>query len=55
MFWVQLETSLGAIARLKNFEEETISEDKEVESFVPTKDWPSRGAIELKNVSASYG
>lgn len=54
-FWIQLETSLGAIARLKGFEEGTAPEDKETEDFIPPKEWPSEGAIEFKNVSASYG
>jgi ATP-binding cassette, subfamily C (CFTR/MRP), member 1 len=54
-FWVQLETSLGAIARIKGFQEGTIPEDKVMESFVPSSDWPSQGTIEFKNVSASYG
>ncbi len=54
-FWIQLETSLGAIARIKGFEAGTIPEDKEMESFVPSQDWPIRGVIEFKNVSASYG
>lgn len=55
MFWVQLETSLGAIARLKGFEEGTVPEDKAAENVLPPEDWPTRGAIEFKNVSASYG
>ncbi|KAF4624451.1 hypothetical protein G7Y89_g13720 [Cudoniella acicularis] len=55
LFWIQLETSLGAIARLKGFEEGTGPEDKEAESFVPSQDWPSQGAIEFAGVSASYG
>lgn len=54
-FWTQLETSLGAVARVKNFEKTTISEDKEQETFVPDDDWPPNGGIEFKNVSASYG
>jgi ATP-binding cassette, subfamily C (CFTR/MRP), member 1 len=54
-FWVQLETSLGAIARIKGFKEGTVPEDKEMESLVPSSDWPSQGTIEFKNVSASYG
>jgi ATP-binding cassette subfamily C (CFTR/MRP) protein 1 len=54
LFWIQLETSLGAIARLKAFEEGTVSEDKEVESNVPSKDWPTEGTICFKDVSASY-
>jgi ATP-binding cassette, subfamily C (CFTR/MRP), member 1 len=55
LFWTQLETSLGAIARLKGFEEGTLSENKPQETFVPDEEWPSSGAIEFKNVSASYG
>lgn len=55
MFWTQLETSLGAIARVMNFEKTTIAEDKEQETFNPGDDWPKNGAIEFKNVSASYG
>lgn len=54
-FWTQMETSLGAVARVKGFEEGTASENKEEETFVPSEDWPTRGAIEFKNVSASYG
>ena len=53
-FWTQLETSLGAIARLKGFEEGTESENKEHESLIPSDDWPSSGAIEFKEISASY-
>jgi ATP-binding cassette subfamily C (CFTR/MRP) protein 1 len=55
VFWTQLETSLGAIARVMNFEKTTIPEDKEQETFIPGEDWPRNGAIEFKNVSASYG
>ncbi|KAH6713295.1 putative multidrug resistance protein, partial [Leptodontidium sp. MPI-SDFR-AT-0119] len=55
MFWTQMETSLGAIARLKSFETETVSEHKEEETFVPGQDWPTLGSIEFRNVSASYG
>lgn len=52
-FWIQLETSLGAIARVKGFQEETPSEDKEAESTIRSEGRPG-GAIEFKNVSASY-
>jgi len=53
--WTMMETSLGAIARLKGFQEVTKSEDKPEESFNPSEDWPNDGAIEFKSVSASYG
>ncbi|TVY88460.1 ABC transporter [Lachnellula willkommii] len=54
-FWTQLETSLGAIARLKGFEEGTLSENKPQETSVPDEEWPGSGTIDFKNVSASYG
>jgi ATP-binding cassette subfamily C (CFTR/MRP) protein 1 len=54
-FWIQLETSLGAISRIKCFEEGTPAENKERETFVPSTNWPSRGAIKFTDVSASYG
>jgi len=54
-FWTMLETSIGAIARLKAFEEGTASENKEQETFIPSNEWPEHGAIEFLDVSASYG
>jgi ATP-binding cassette subfamily C (CFTR/MRP) protein 1 len=54
-FWTQLETSLGAVARVKEFADNTESEDKEQETFTPPENWPTNGEIELRNVSASYG
>jgi ABC-type multidrug transport system fused ATPase/permease subunit len=54
-FWTQMETSLGAISRLKGFEEGTISENKPEEISIPSEDWPQSGVIEFGNVSASYG
>jgi ATP-binding cassette subfamily C (CFTR/MRP) protein 1 len=52
--WTILETSLGAIARLKNFESQTIPEDRPGEDKIPPPEWPENGAIEFKNVTASY-
>lgn len=52
--WTQLETSLGAIARLKWFVNNTPNEDKEGERGDAPPDWPSQGAIEFQDVSASY-
>ena len=52
--WTTLETSLGAIARLRNFVDETPSEDQEGESRTPPADWPSRGLVEIKDVTVSY-
>lgn len=52
--WTSLETSLGAIARIKTLEEITPFEGAKGESLEPPENWPSRGHIEFKNISASY-
>ncbi|KAK1635152.1 P-loop containing nucleoside triphosphate hydrolase protein [Colletotrichum phormii] len=73
-FWTSLETSIGAVARIKNFAEETPDEveadalkrealmiqsaaggqtQKAPETAI-VQGWPSRGAIELHDVVASY-
>ena len=53
--WTLLETSLGAIARLKTFETNTVPEDRPQEIVEPGNDWLNRGGLEFRNVSASYG
>jgi ATP-binding cassette, subfamily C (CFTR/MRP), member 1 len=53
--WVTLEMSIGAVARIKNFVAETQTEGASsgpVEK--PQKTWPSAGAIEIQDISASY-
>ncbi|KAF4471540.1 Canalicular multispecific organic anion transporter 2 [Fusarium albosuccineum] len=52
--WTQLETSLGAIARLKSFLKNTPDENKSCEKETP-QDWPSEGGIEIDSITASYG
>ncbi|PMB69814.1 Multidrug resistance-associated protein 1 [Beauveria bassiana] len=52
--WTQLETSLGAIARLRTFEQTTPRELEKPGTKEPPFDWPSRGAIEIRNLWASY-
>jgi len=50
-----LETSLGAIARVKNFERDVKPEAKEGENQEPpSPDWPTHGAIEFQDVTASH-
>ena len=53
--WTQVETSLASVARLRTFEATTASENKPEEKIVPTSRWPSEGAVEFKNITASYG
>lgn len=52
--WVQLETSLSAVKRLKDFEEIS-PETKNGNEKQPPEEWPSCGVIELAGVSAGYG
>lgn len=55
LFWTKLETSLGAIARLKTFNETVKPEDRDGEDSEVPEQWPPRGVVELKGVSATYG
>ncbi|KAH8808808.1 putative multidrug resistance-associated protein [Xylogone sp. PMI_703] len=52
--WTLLETSFGAIARLMDFSKNTPNENLAGEDQDVPPNWPERGAIEFKNVSASY-
>ncbi|KAI0201172.1 P-loop containing nucleoside triphosphate hydrolase protein [Astrocystis sublimbata] len=53
-FWTLLETSLGAIARIKDFSESTPSEAITEESTEPPPNWPNHGALTFESVSARY-
>lgn len=52
--WTLLETSNGAVARVKSFEENTPSEQLPAETGTPPDNWPDKGAIKLDNICASY-
>lgn len=52
--WTMTETSIGAIARVRDFVTKTQSEAKSIESFTPAENWPTSGAIEVQNFGASY-
>lgn len=52
--WTALETSIGAIARIKNFAEFTPNENLACEDQDVPENWPASGAVSLRNVSAAY-
>jgi len=54
IYWTMLETSIGAVSRIKTFAETTISEVRPTVGPDPITAWPQRGSIEMKNVAASY-
>jgi ATP-binding cassette subfamily C (CFTR/MRP) protein 1 len=49
-----VETSIGAVSRVKNFCETTPSEHKPLENNEPAIDWPHEGRIEFKKLTAIY-
>lgn len=52
--WTTMETSLGAIARLRDFIRDTPQEDSVVQYSAPPKSWPSTGAIEINGLTSTY-
>lgn len=54
--WTLLETSTGALSRVKSFTSGIASEHDDSSGGHPTPDWhwPSEGAIEFNDVAASY-
>lgn len=52
--YTTLETSLGAVSRLKAFSETVRPESGHGEDAMPDEQWPARGKIEIEGVSATY-
>lgn len=54
-FWTMMETSIGAISRIKDFATDTPQEEEGLTTGKPpSHDWPTRGALCFDAVSASY-
>ncbi|GLA30099.1 hypothetical protein AnigIFM63326_008296 [Aspergillus niger] len=54
LVWSLTETSLSALARVRDFIEETESEEKDSEVNSPLTAWPQYGAVEFDNFAAAY-
>lgn len=52
--YTSLETSLGAVARLRSFSETVKPEDQPGEDMMPPENWPREARIDIRDVSASY-
>jgi ATP-binding cassette, subfamily C (CFTR/MRP), member 1 len=52
--WTELETSIGAVSRIKSFEATTLSEHLHGENDTPPQFWPRNGLVEFREVSAAY-
>lgn len=53
--WTRLETSLGSITRLMDFESNTPQEKDRSDAEDPDESWPSQARVEFKNLTAKYG
>lgn len=54
-YYTQVETSIGAVSRIKTFSEKVRSENLDGEDMELPEEWPDQGSIEIRGVSASYG
>lgn len=52
--WTMMESSIGAVARVKRFVDDTESEESDC-SVALAQDWPSCGNIEFKSLVAAHG
>ncbi|KAH8701635.1 multidrug resistance protein MDR [Talaromyces proteolyticus] len=52
-FWTSMETSIGAISRIRGFEKAP-SENLPDENKIPSPAWPSEGHLVFHNMSAGY-
>ncbi|KAI5463411.1 P-loop containing nucleoside triphosphate hydrolase protein [Mariannaea sp. PMI_226] len=53
-FWTSIETSIGAVARIKQFSEDSGDENLPGETGEPPALWPDRGEIQIRHLTASY-
>ncbi|KAJ5715595.1 ABC transporter integral membrane type 1 [Penicillium malachiteum] len=54
MQWTTLETSIGAVSRVRHFQRTIETEHTEWERMSPAPEWPEQGAIIFNDVVASY-
>ncbi|KAL7934413.1 P-loop containing nucleoside triphosphate hydrolase protein [Trichoderma chlorosporum] len=54
LMYTLLEVSLGAVSRLKSFRDTVLPESSPEEDAELPSLWPRRGAVDIKDVSASY-
>jgi ATP-binding cassette subfamily C (CFTR/MRP) protein 1 len=54
LFWAQMETSIGAVARIKDFSRDTNKETQVEGDQKPPPDWPQAGRVEIDHLFATY-
>lgn len=53
-FYASLETSIGAVTRLRSFANDTETEPTGAASSSPASSWPQTGVVDIRNTWASY-
>lgn len=54
LHWTELETSIGAVSRVKTFEASTTDEHLPQEDVPPPINWPTHGLVKIENLTVSY-
>ncbi|KPM44027.1 ABC transporter C family member 12 [Neonectria ditissima] len=54
LYWSILETSLGAITRIRTFSGKTPTELEPEQDRQPAENWPATGSLEVNNLSVQY-
>lgn len=54
-WWTSLETSIGAVSRIKQFTEDVQDENLPGENQSVPENWPAHGSVEIRSISAAYG
>ncbi|KAJ5364163.1 P-loop containing nucleoside triphosphate hydrolase protein [Penicillium cataractarum] len=52
--WIDLETSIGAVSRIRSYVQHAKTEDLDTEIEVVPTFWPEKGNVQVSGVSASY-
>lgn len=52
--WIDLETSIGAVSRIRSYVQHVKTEDLDSETEVVPTFWPEKGNVQISGVSASY-
>lgn len=52
--WSIAETSIGAVSRIKQLEDDVTPEALPEETVLPPETWPERGSIDINGVTAVY-
>ncbi|KAF7526870.1 hypothetical protein PCG10_003424 [Penicillium crustosum] len=54
IYWIGLETSIGAVSRIRSYVLQATTEDLDTETVAVPEDWPQQGGIDITGLSASY-